>query len=104
MMQAQSLQLFPSIRMKSVFVNVRLGTLVSAMGSMVVGLFVNGSPLAIFRRVWAVIVNAVDSRSWWPWPHVSEEVVERVKPSVTDRDTAATPSIVGIVVCVVAAT
>lgn len=55
----------------------------------VVSLFESDSPSAIFGRVWAIVVNAINGMLWrWARPHVSVKVLERVDPASAHCNTA----------------
>lgn len=54
----------------------------------VVVLCLAGRPLAVGRRVWAVVIDAVNRSADWAWPHVSVERLERRSPFVAHSNAA----------------
>jgi len=53
----------------------------------VVGLCFSVGPAAVLRRVWSVIIDALDGcASVWFWSHIGQEVLERIEPSVAERN------------------
>lgn len=64
----------------------------------VVALLPHSRPSAIFRTVWPVIINTVNSAAFWSRPHISVKVFKRFKPSVTYKyASAAVSRVSGIV-------
>lgn len=59
----------------------------------VLGLLSRCRPSAITRRVWAVIVDAIQRTPFRTWPHIAEEASEVIAPLVAHRDAAAAPTL-----------
>lgn len=59
--------------------------------SLVEFLLTRAGPLAVLRRVWPIVVDAINRATWRFCTHVGDEVPEalRPSPSVADGDTAA---------------
>ena len=64
------------------------------VGASIVGLFFAGDPSAIVRFVIAVVVDAIERKAGWPFPHISEEVA-KIQPSFANRNAAA--PVIGVV-------
>lgn len=66
-------------------------------------LFFLRCPAAILRRVWAVVVDAVNRIAFsWPWPHVVKEIQEAGEPSFADANAATAVETINPMVCIVA--
>lgn len=63
--------------------------------SLVIGLLSITRPSAVIRRIWAVVVDALNGKAVWAWPHISQEVFKRLLPAVTNRNTASSVSGIG---------
>lgn len=50
----------------------------------VVALFGNSRPSTILRRVWAIVVNAVERMPLWTHAHVIEKILKRFTPAVAN--------------------
>lgn len=75
----------------------------SRIASMVVLLFMRRRPSAILRSVRSFVVDSIQRRAEWPWPHVLEECIEVSPPSFTHADSARSVVAVLCVLLVVAA-
>lgn len=72
--------------------------------SAIVGLLRRCRPSTIVRRIWTVIVDAVQRASAWPMSHVSQERGEIVSPSFAHHDAATAVQCVLAVALFVAST
>ena len=61
-----------------------------------------GNPTAIFRRVWSIVVDAVEGMANGARPHIGKKVGERLNPSGADYNAA--PAVVGVFLAVLRVT
>lgn len=68
------------------------------------GLFDTSRPSTIVRRVWAIVVDAINAVDWrWSSSHVSQECLKGIQPAVTDANTPRSVSVITVAVGIAAA-
>lgn len=71
--------------------------------SLISGLFFRAGPLAICRLIVSIGINALNRHFEWAGSHVGEKVVERVKPTITNNNSAASIVVIPVKIFIVAA-
>lgn len=59
--------------------------------SAIMRLFHPSSPSAVFGRIWAVVIDSLESHLWMrPSSHISKEIDIVIEPAITDYNAAST--------------